>query len=143
MCNGLPLVKVIPFVANIIILVVYVVFLFNLIHSLATIPVFEVDMSIFRVFLPKYVLELSTETLLPLLKKLLAPKASISDFKYKFLPPTLILFMTVFNSFLAEFTLVVASLDAELIASLFLVSAYDLAELRVDDTLVSTLDLVS
>ena len=47
------------------------------------------------------------------------------------------------SSDLAEFTLLVASLEAVLIASVFLVSAYDLAELRVDDTLVSTLALVS
>ena len=49
----------------------------------------------------------------------------------------------MFNSFLAELTLLVASLEAVLIASVFLVSAYDLAELSVDDTFVSTFDLVS
>ena len=49
----------------------------------------------------------------------------------------------MFNSLLAELTLLVASEAAELMASVFLVSAYDLAELRVDDTLVSTLALVS
>ena len=38
----------------------------------------------------------------------------------KFLPPTWILLIAVFNSFLAEFTLFEASVEAVLIASLFL-----------------------
>ena len=49
----------------------------------------------------------------------------------------------VFNSFLAELTLFVASEAAELIASFFLVSAYDLALFRVDVIFVSTLAFVS
>ena len=53
------------------------------------------------------------------------------------------LLMAVFNSFLAAFTLLVASVEAVLIASDFFVSAYDLAEFNVVLTFVSTLAFVS
>ena len=66
-----------------------------------------------------------------------------AQFTNRFLPPTSILLIVLFNSVLAEFTLLVASALALDMASFFLVSAYDFAELRVEDTLVSTLALVS